>query len=209
MIHVAPAVEPPAFDGLVRVPGRNFLAETPHPTTEQFRSRAYWTRALELLHHSYRGICAYSCHWIPYDVGADTVEHFLPKSVHPAQAYEWLNYRFVCQTLNGRKGMYDDVLDPFIVVNGWFLIDFPSLLVRPADNLDPPTTQRIIETINRLRLNDEATCYKSRQRYVKDYCVHGLPFSLVQRDAPFIAGEIERQGYVGTLNDLMGYEPEF
>jgi hypothetical protein len=111
----------------------------------------------------------------------------------------------VCQTLNGRKGTYEHLLDPFNVQTGWFWIDFPSLLVRPADGLDPALAARIIETRDKLGLNDEGTCLKSRERYVKDYCLHGLPYALLQRDAPFLAGEIQRQGYVGRLNDIMGY----
>jgi hypothetical protein len=204
---VAQQQEPAVFDVRVRQRGAAYLAQVPHPTTKQFRSHNYWVEVLAALHDAYRGICSYSCHWIPYDTGADTVEHFLPKAAHPAQAYEWSNYRLVCQTLNGRKGTYEDLLDPFHIQTGWFWIDFPSLLVKPADGLDPVLAEKVIDTRDRLGLNDEGTCLKARQRYVKDMCVNGLPFQLVERDAPFLAGEIRRQGLVVTLNDVMGYPP--
>ena len=205
VINVVLAAEPAEFDALVRQPGKRYLARVPRPTSKQFRSHDYWTSILADFHTAYRGICAYACHWIPPDTGADTVEHFEAKVPYPENAYEWSNYRLACQTLNGRKGMFEDVLDPFQVQTGWFWIDFPSLLVRPADGLTLDIERQVIDTRNRLGLNEETTCLKARERYVKDYCLHGLPFTLLERDAPFIAGEITRQGLVGSLNDVMGY----
>lgn len=203
MIHVDMQPEPPDFDEVVRQPGLAFLVDRPTPSDKEFNSHAYWRRVLRHLRDAYRGICAYSCHWVPYDTGADTVEHFHPKALHPAKAYEWVNYRFVCSRLNGRKGVYEDVLDPFLIETGWFVIDFPSLLVKPATRLEELLQSRIRTTCERLGLNDEATCLKQRYHYVRDYCVQGLPFALLQRDAPFLASEISRQGYIHTLNQVM------
>jgi hypothetical protein len=130
----------------------------------------YWREVLDLLHQAYNGICAYSCHWIPYDTGNDTVEHFIPKKRHPRYAYEWSNYRLVCGTLNGRKGEHRDVLDPFLIKNGDFILKFPSLMVDPSPNLSTTNQNKILLTIERLGLNDEGTCLKSRVKWVSDYC---------------------------------------
>src|SRR5207245_9727793 len=99
--------EPPHFDEQVRRKGRRFLNVNPHPTSRQWRSHRYWQHVGSDLHDLYGGICAYSCHWIPFDTGADTVEHFRPKDTYPVDAYEWSNYRLVCATLNGRKGVFE------------------------------------------------------------------------------------------------------
>lgn len=209
MRQIAPQPEPHHFNARVRTRGRSYLAMVGRtPNTKEWSSHSYWREVLQELHHAYGGICAYSCHWIPYDTGADTVEHFLPKKTYPPQAYEWDNYRLVCATLNGRKGIYDDVLDPFHVENGWFVLDFPSIQIRPERRLDKTLTDQIWATIKRLGLNDEDTCLKSRQKYIKDYCTGCVSFQHLRQDAPFIAFELERQGLVHTVNDIMGYGPD-
>src|SRR5687768_8864587 len=103
MIRVTAQREPSEFNFLVHEPIRKFLTRYPKPTSKQFSSHCYWKRILAALHSAYSGICAYSCHWIPYDTGADTVEHFRSKNKYPNDAYKWINYRLVCSTLNGRK----------------------------------------------------------------------------------------------------------
>lgn len=210
MIHINFRPEPDNFDREVRQPGLRFLSSVSFPTTQDFKSHSYWRSILSTLHESYGGICAFSCHWIPYDTGADTVEHFRPKSIYPNEAYEWSNYRLVCSTLNGRKGNREDILDPFRIQNGWFILNFPSLLVRPSQDLDPSMTQQVQRTINQLGLNDEGTCLKSRVRYIDLYCqylnsncINGVPFSFLRQEAPFIAMELERQELVESIKDMM------
>jgi hypothetical protein len=110
--------------------------------------------------------------------------------------------------LNGRKGNHEDVLDPFRIENGWFVIDFPSLLVKPARGLDETLIRRIRTTIIRLGLNDEDTCLKSREKYVKDYCKQKISFDFLREEAPFIAFELERQNLVTTINKIMGYKQD-
>lgn len=204
MIQLQLQPEPLNFDALVRVPGRTFLGEHPNPTPKQWKSRAYWRRILPDLRDAYKSICAYSCHWIPYDTGHDTVEHFQPKAIVPAQAYEWDNYRLVCGTLNGRKGT-DHVLDPFAIQDGWFVLDFPSLLVKPGQNLMASTRQEVLHTIERLGLNDEGTCLRARARYVKGFCTGVFPFQHLVEEAPFIAREIQRQNLSSRLGAMMQF----
>src|SRR4051794_8217705 len=102
MIKVEPANEPAQFDASVRTPGRKYLGSLSLSDKPDFRRRNYWKAILRELHSSYRGVCAYTCHWMTPDVGSDTVEHFLPKSAYPGLAYEWTNYRLVCSRLNSR-----------------------------------------------------------------------------------------------------------
>lgn len=204
MIRISAQPEPPNFDLLVRRPGRKYLARYPRPTEKQFRSHSYWTRILGELHSRYNGICAYSCHWIAFDTGSKQVEHFLPKSEHPQLAYEWSNYRLVCGILNGRKGTRN-VLDPFTIEDGWFIIGFPSLLVMPSASLEPEIAQQIHETIGILGLNDEGTCMKTRAKYVEDYCKRRITYDHLIEEAPFLAKELARQGYVESIRDIMLY----
>lgn len=206
MIRVQPQAEPADFDRLVRVPGRAFLATTPNPSSKQFENAAYWRRILKELRTAYGKVCAYSCFYIPEATGVDTVEHFLPKVPHPAEAYEWTNYRFVSHRLNQRKGKKEDVVDPFAIQNGWFVIDFPSLLVRPADNLAPDITAAVQGSIDRLGLNDSDSCWEQRDHFTRAYCLGKCTFAYLQQDAPFLASEIARQGLVQELPAMMGYD---
>jgi hypothetical protein len=205
VIPVSLEPEPPSFDGLVRRKGQRFLERVPHPKGKQWRGHHYWTNVLHELHDSYRGICAYSCHWIPSDTGFPTVEHFEPKDLFPEYAYEWSNYRLVAGVLNGRKGVHQDVLDPFSVQEGWFRIEFPSLLIKPAAYVSEDLKARIWSTILRLGLNEEQTCRKSRRRYVIRYCEGKFPFVHLEEEAPFIANELRRQDLVERIREIMGF----
>lgn len=204
MIRVELQPEPANFNERVRQRGRRFLAKNPNPTQEQWRTHSYWTEVGMELHGAYGGICAYSCHWIALDTGWRQVEHFLPKSIFPSLGYEWSNYRLVCGVLNGRKGS-QQVLDPFKIQNGWFILDFPSLLVKPNLDLEPNLVEEIRRTTEALKLNDEGTCVKSRSKYVENYCRGFTDFEYLRQDAPFIAFELSRQGLVNEIRDIMGY----
>lgn len=204
MIHVDLKPEPSDFDINIRKKGQRFLSKTPCPTNKQWKNHSYWRKALKQIHNAYNGICAYSCHWIPFDTGSDTIDHFMPKSTQPLMAYEWENFRLVCGTLNGRKGIRP-ILDPFQISTGWFVLDFPSLLVKSAENIDPMLASSVNLTCITLGLNDEGSCLKARIRYIRDYCKGYISFEYLRRDAPFIANEIERQGLITSLPNLMQF----
>lgn len=191
MIPVRRQLEPADFSRRVREPGTAFLRRASHPTT--WKNREYWRHILPDLHGAYGGICAYSAHWIPLDTGTATVDHFIPRSVRPDLAYEWTNYRLSSLLMNARKGYHQDVLDPFELQPDWFVLDFPSLQIKPNPALPASDARRVMDTIERLKLNDE-TCVGSRYRYVRDFCDGLIDFAYLRRDAPFIAYELQRQG---------------
>jgi hypothetical protein len=210
VIRVERKLPPDIFEDRVRKPGRKFLATCPKPTQKQWNTYSYWRRVLRELHTAYGGICGYSCHWIPYDTGADTVEHFRPKSLYPDDAYEWRNYRLVCQLLNSRKGDDENILDPFAVRNGWFIIEFPTLLVKPSPDLQKPLRDRVRYTRDVLRLNDDSTCMMMRQQFVKDFCIGEINFAHVEKRAPFLAIQMKEQGFdrLEAIRRVMNIYPE-
>src|SRR5205085_6445728 len=101
------------------MPGRAFLRRTPPPTREQFKSKNFWKAALPQLVTAYSSICAYCSCYIP---NSCSVDHFRPKSTHPHLAYEWSNYRLAHDRINNNKGDSADVLDPFHIQLGWFIL---------------------------------------------------------------------------------------
>ena len=207
MIYVERQLEPEEFDELVRQPGQEYLRSNPTPTSREFSTHPYWREISAELHSAYGGICAYTCHWISTDTGWKTVEHFMPKKAHPHLAYEWDNFRLVCGRLNGRKGQHADVIDPFLIENVMFVMDFPSLLIKPYDQLPDDRTQQVLDTIRRLKLNDDETNVSARQRYVEDFCRTDISFDFLHRNAPLIHRELIRQGIEEEVREIMGIYP--
>ena len=209
MIHVTAQAEPARFENDVRKPGLEYLKTKKRkaPTGKEWRSHAYWTKIIPDLYAAYGGICQFSCHWIPRDTGSINVEHFNPKSKFPKLAYEWTNYRLMCGTLNGRKKDYQDVLDPFTINDDMFIIDFPSLLVKPGGGLKAADKTKVNKTIARLRLNDAGTCLHAREHWIRSYCENNITFAYLKGKAPFLARELERQSLVDRIKTIMPYGP--
>ena len=205
MIFVEEKPEPLDFDTKVRVPGQTFLEKVPSPSTDQWKNRSYWQNILTELDDRYGGICAYTCHRIASDTGADTVDHFVPKSFNPALAYEWSNYRFVCARMNGRKGTKQDVLDPFGLRDRTFALHFPSLQVQPSEECGANLAAKAERTIKKLKLND-TLCVKARVAYVVNYCKAWISFEFLEENAPFIHREILRQGLVDSIGEVMSID---
>ena len=202
MILVNQQPEPASFDTRVRQPGLSYLAGLDPQEKVSFRYREYWRRVIDELHAAYNGICAYTCHYIPLDTGGDTVEHFLPKDQQPLLAYEWENFRLVCNRLNGRKGNYNDVIDPFAVELGMFVLDFPSMQVSHGPGLRAPLRKLARSTIARLKLNHERNVM-ARLRYVTEYCNGNISSAYLRRHAPFIGSELTRQGITKAALQVM------
>ncbi len=186
MIHVEPRPEPADFDETVRQPGLRALAERRETLPP------YWRRCLDDLHTAYRGICAYACIYIDKATGARSVEHFVAKSSDLTLAYEWSNYRLACALVNSRKGTFDDVLDPFDIENGWFVLELSFLQVLPNPSLEPELRIRVQETIDRLGLQTQE-CREARAEYFDDYIKGHIDFGYLKRKCPFVAQEVVRQ----------------
>ena len=188
MIPVTPKPEPAIFDKKVRQPGLAFLKSR----TPGQKLKTCWLACLDDLWTLHGGICAYMCTYIHRATGGSTLEHMVPKSPHVSLAYEWSNYRLACARLNSRKRDYEDVLDPFEVEDGWFGIAFPACVVLPGKKL--PATRRVEfdRTVRRLKLNDPH-CLVERTQYFDNYRLGDITFRFLERNAPFIARELDRQ----------------
>lgn len=202
MIRVCPQPEPADFATQVRQPGMSFLLTNPQPKGDDWKGRDFWTRTIPAMRSAYKGICAYTCHFIASDTGWSSIDHFIPKTNFPHLAYEWSNFRFVCGRLNGRKGKHVDVLDPFTIDDYWFTIDFSSMLLKPAAGLSQIDRCKVEKTIHRLRLNDDETCVEARKNWLDAYCSNSVPFHFLEKMAPFLARELVRQGLVNTIGRI-------
>jgi hypothetical protein len=202
VIHVEQQPEPNDFNQKVRVPGCNFLENTPKSQGRNaWKNHEYWQESLTDLYKAYHHICSYTAAWIPYPEGSRTVDHFIPKSVEPEKAYEWSNFRLSCARANTWKGVHQDILDPFQIGHDWFIIDFPLLEVKPNLNLDSETQKAVTITIEKLRLNS-FECKKARENWFNEYCNCNCNFDFLQRHAPFIAHELDRQNLVQKVIDI-------
>lgn len=203
MIPIEPQPEPPHFEHMVKQPGKAFLEVKSHPTTEEeWKGHNYWKHVARDLYDAYAGICAYSCTWISPTTGISNVEHFRPKSKYPQDAYNWENYRLACWKMNKNKGIYEDVLDPFTLQDNWFVIDFSSLMVFPGDHLTEHDARLVSKTIKRLKLNEDEDCIEERKKWIGDYVTGEITFAHLKKKAPFLASEIERQGYKEKIHPI-------
>jgi hypothetical protein len=190
MIRVSSAPEYPTFDVEVRIPGATFLASCPAPTSEQFKRKNFWNRAAKELHAAYSGICAYTAMYLPEQ---GSVDHFLPKSSRPDLAYEWSNFRLSSGRVNSSKGNQADILDPFLIDDDWFYMDIPACLLRPNPALDKPLRNRIAQTINALRLNQDDSYVQERCNILIDYAREDISKNFLRRRYPFLGKEVDRQ----------------
>jgi hypothetical protein len=212
VIYVEIADPPTEFEDLVATPGQNALWELvgdPRAavrsgpkrtavarTISQIPSNAlpdYWTRALPHLCIAYRRICSYLGLLILPGTAVPEVDHFKPKHKYQHLAYSWENFRLSCKLANTFKGAHEDVVDPFEIEADYFGINLFSGHVIALSG-DVGLRPRLEHTIARLHLNIESTFVQLRLRYIDDYFNGDISFGMLQRDAPFVAREIERQG---------------
>jgi hypothetical protein len=139
---------------------------------------------------SYSSVCAYSSVWVPTNC---SIDHFYPKSLRPDLAYEWTNFRLAHDKINANKGDSVDVLDPFAIQAGWFVLDPASLWVRPEPALQVQVKDAVQKSINILKLNDDLWV-QLRFEVFTSFRNGELNISYLQRSYPFIAAEILRQG---------------
>jgi hypothetical protein len=220
MIRIHLADEPQDFDLKIRQKGNNALLEMcSDPSAPKRRGPKrkikvdrieeipadelpdYWCLCLEDLRKSYRSVCAYFGMKIHPATGLATVDHFKPKSAYPKQAYDWNNYRLASHQANTNKDIYEDVLDPFSIQDGWFVLNIGTFEVEASP--DAQENKLLVESsINRLKLNDPTLC-KTREEYHDRY--HGLgadehgnlrrpwPIEWLADECPFVLAELRRQ----------------
>lgn len=197
MIPVDRQPEPSNFNKNVRQPGKRFLAKKPTKSSKKFAN--YWRFARKDLHEAYKRICSYTCFYMP-DTG--TVDHFLPKSLYPNLAYEWDNYRLATPRVNQHKGNSTNIIDPFIVQSGWFVLDFPSCLIRSGYGLSKLQAKQVTETISALKLNDDDNFVQERCDIMLEFAEGNFDLDYLSRRYPFLASEIVRQGMRSNANSI-------
>tara|TARA_R110002050_G_scaffold28607_3_gene74128 strand:+ start:356 stop:955 length:600 start_codon:yes stop_codon:yes gene_type:complete len=197
MLHVIPQPEPADFDSKVRQKGLAHLKKYGYaldrPLPPKANIKAYWTSCLDDLFDKYSSTCAYLAVHIERVTAIGNVDHFAPKSQMPAEAYEWSNYRLVCSRMNSCKREFHDVLDPFLIENGYFYLELVSGQIFPDPDLDSATKESVIDTIARLGL-DGANCRRLRASHFGDYIAGEFTASFLKKMSPFVWYEARRQG---------------
>jgi hypothetical protein len=201
VIPIQPQPAPADFGTKVQAKGQKFLQKATQPIS--WKNREYWRNSLPDLYAAFDCVCAYSAHWIPYTVGTPTVDHFIPKSVAPELAYDWANFRLSSLRMNSNKRDFQDVLDPFLIQSGWFVLDFPSLLLKPNPALADEIKDSITITIQRLKLNSDDNCVQHRQEWLMGYCQQVFTLEHLRKMAPFTAFELERQKLLAKIATVM------
>jgi hypothetical protein len=191
MITIIKQKEPQSFDSDVRIPGLRYLQINPRPNSREFSKHNYWRKISTDLYRLYNGICAYTGMWFANT--SVSVDHFLPKSRNPELAYEWDNYRLTTQKMNNTKGDEINLVDPFDIVFGWFILDLNTCLIKPNETLADAEQKKITRTILVLRLNCDDDRVEYRREIIQGYIDGVFDFEFIKEKYPYIAYEIERQ----------------
>jgi len=190
MINVSKKRAPPGFKAKVSIPGRKFLSRCPNPTSKQWSSHAYWRVVFADLHHAYYGVCAYlSC---PVNPEGAEVDHFLPKSKYPKQAYRWSNYRLASVGINRNKGQRR-VLDPFAVKPDSFRMNLLNGAISPSGIYDGEYLRLCENTVRWLDL-DAQLAREMRLQALDGFLDGSLEISWICNQYPFVGSEIMRHG---------------
>ena len=199
MIRVQAKTEYPEFDRQVRRKGRRFLKSYPNPNSKQFRKHTYWNAALKELYAAYDHLCAYTTREL---VQTGSVDHFRPKSKYPHLAYEWDNYRLARQTINSRKADSEDVIDPFEVCEGWFILDMPSCLIKPGQDIAQEIRDAVNTTIDVLGLNSDERLVEERCRLLVNLADGNITLKYLESHCPFLSTEVRRQQVHDSLKQI-------
>lgn len=197
MIPVTLQPEPADFDEKVRQKGLKWLAENNIDPEEKLPEgttlKPFWQNSNPQLWEAYQGICAYLAIFFEWSTGVSSTDHYLAKSKHPRDAYEWKNYRLSCLGPNRNKNRFDDVLDPVGLAQHTFRIDFSCGKIVPSPDLSPQEARDAKNTIRRLKL-DSPRNNEMRARHFQEYIENQVELSYLERHSPFVYSEIRRQG---------------
>jgi hypothetical protein len=209
---VDPAPEPPGFQAAVRGPGLNAIEELlghppslrrPGPKRTPVAARPedippdafppFWRSMLREMSGLYHGLCAYTAMRIGRGVGRGTVDHFVPRAASWQGVYEWDNYRLACVEVNTWKDVHLLPFDPFTLPDRLCALEFVAFQVVPGEGAADRLSE-VDRMINQqLRLNARILV-ETREEYYRDYMNGEYSLRLLERDAPFIARELRRQG---------------
>lgn len=200
MMPLHPQSEPPHFDTQVRQRGHAWLHaqgwKLNEPAPQPGGLPTDWRETNPDLWRAYRGVCAYLCIYFDWALGAASTDHFVAKSVHAGQAYEWSNFRLSCLGANQRKNRFDDVLDPIGLAAETFELNLVSGEISPASRLvaHDPLRAQAEATIQRLDLNAAMT-KAMRGQHVSDFLQQEVSATYLQRHPPFVWHELVRQNW--------------
>lgn len=193
MIPIQLSPEPTDFNTRVREKGNQWINN--HPNSDKYP--ALWADYLPYLAMSRQQICSYYSIYLEPSSGAETVDHFKPKSKHRNLVYEWCNYRYCCLDANRKKHIYEDVIDPIKLPletgKHTFEIDFSDGSVRANPSLSTINIQVANTTIKRLKLND-IKLKNSRMDYLYLCLTNKIEPSFLKARSPFVYAEALRQG---------------
>lgn len=196
MIPVKQQPEPEDFDAKVRKPGLQWLKDNriaaAKPVPGGRTLSPFWRACLDDLYDSYDQTCAYLCVFLERAHGAVTTEHFIAKSQAAGLAYEWSNFRLACSVINSRKGVFQDVLDPFEIQTDTFHLELITGRIYPNPKLPSQDHRAAEETIERLQL-DNGMNRKMRTRHFDDYLKGEYTGLYLKRMSPFVWCEASRQ----------------
>jgi hypothetical protein len=201
MIPIKKQNEPENFNRDVRTKGLRFLEKNPHPTSKEFGKHNYWKNINSKLYYLYKGVCAYTGEWFSSSQSTISIDHFIPKTIAPRLAYEWDNYRLTTQKINNNKGDIIGLIDPFEVQFGWFILDFPSCLIKPNNELPITEYEKVKFTINVLKLNSDDEIAQNRCNIIIYFINGDISFKFLKEKYPYIAYEIERQNLMDNIQN--------
>ena len=107
--------------------------------------------------------------------------------------------------MTGRKSVRL-VLDPFTLQEGWFILDFPSLMIKPNPTLTLQEKALVRNTLDILQLNEDESFVKLRHKWLMDYCGGSTTYEYFKKHAPFTAYELERQGKLQNIKKIMSLD---
>jgi hypothetical protein len=193
---------PKRFNEKVYRPGRKWLKDNGHPLRgpipknangkNAFELPTYWRACLDELYRRYDGVCAYTSIYIDRVTGARSSDHFIAKSTALEHAYRWRNLRLASGKINGRKGIFDDILDPFEIRQETFLLDLGTGEIFPNPGLLAADRAKAQTTIDRLLL-DDPDCRQRRREFFDYYRTGEISDAHLRKMCPFVWYEVHRQ----------------
>ena len=196
MIPVILQQEPADFHQRVRQPGYQWLASkgidlnSVPPKVSDLPH--YWTRCNKQLWDAYSGICAYLAIYFEWVTGTSSTDHFVAKSRHAGNAYEWNNYRLSSLAPNRNKGAFDDILDPIDLQTETFILNLANGRIIPNPTLNADYKRSASITIQRLKL-DSPDHNSMRARHFSRY-LRSKDEQTLKELSPFVWYEAQRQG---------------